>query len=246
MSVIYQPKGRALEYCENALNIYLCCDHGCTYCYVPNIIKRTRQDFSCKNSVRSHLIERIKKEVHLYSGKEVLLSFACDPYSHFDVIIEMTRKVIKVLLENNVKIVILSKGGKRSLRDMKILEEHSENVKFGATLTFIDKNDSRIYEPGAADPMDRLNALSYAKQRGLKTWVSLEPVIDPFQTLTLIDRSVYFVDEYRVGKLNYDPLSKKINWNKFLEEIEKKFNNLQKAYQFEYYIKKDLEKFRSS
>ena len=31
--VIYSPKGKALEYAENAANFYVGCSNGCTYCY---------------------------------------------------------------------------------------------------------------------------------------------------------------------------------------------------------------------
>lgn len=32
--VIYSPKGKALEYAENAANFYVGCSNGCTYCYL--------------------------------------------------------------------------------------------------------------------------------------------------------------------------------------------------------------------
>ncbi len=34
MSIIYETKCRAREYCEMALNLYKECTHGCTYCIV--------------------------------------------------------------------------------------------------------------------------------------------------------------------------------------------------------------------
>ena len=40
---IYNPKGKAAEYCEYALNIYTGCPHGCVDCYVPLMIKCDRQ-----------------------------------------------------------------------------------------------------------------------------------------------------------------------------------------------------------
>jgi hypothetical protein len=42
-----------------------------------------------------------------------------------------------------------------------------------------------------------------AHEQGIPTWASLEPVIDPEQTLGLIRRSYDYVDEYKIGKLNY-------------------------------------------
>ena len=71
---------------------------------------------------------------------------------------------------------------------------------------------------------------------GIKTWVSLEPVIDPKQTLELISETYTFVDFYKVGCLNHNELSKKIDWKQFGHDAEK----LLIALGNEYYIKKDL------
>lgn len=46
--LIYRPKGRAGEYAKLALNVYRGCDHGCTYCYSPRILRRKREDFHFK------------------------------------------------------------------------------------------------------------------------------------------------------------------------------------------------------
>ena len=40
MKVIYEPKGRAKEYAELAVNLYNGCSHGCEYCYARKIANR--------------------------------------------------------------------------------------------------------------------------------------------------------------------------------------------------------------
>ena len=46
MQVIYEPQGRAGEFAPLAANLYRGCGHGCSYCYVPMVIKTKRDIFS--------------------------------------------------------------------------------------------------------------------------------------------------------------------------------------------------------
>ena len=85
-------------------------------------------------------------------------------------------------------------------------------------------------------PQDRIDSLYLAKKLGLKTWVSFEPVIDPEAVYRLLEATQDFVDLYKVGKLNYHPLAKEIDWRKFKGEMEERLSRLGKPY----YLKKDL------
>lgn len=71
---------------------------------------------------------------------------------------------------------------------------------------------------------------------GIETWASLEPVLDPAQTLMIIERCKDFVDTFKVGKWNHDVEAKKIDWKQF---VHKAIDLLEK-YDLNYYIKKDL------
>ena len=64
-------------------------------------------------------------------------------------------------------------------------------------------------EPGAALPQDRIEALKEAHNRGIRTWAVLEPVLDPQQSLHLIELTYPFVSYYIVGKLNHFPKEKR-------------------------------------
>lgn len=77
------------------------------------------------------------------------------------------------------------------------LGSHPEDA-FGATLTFLDADDSRRWEPGAALPAERMEGLAEAHRRGIQTWANLCPVIDPEQTLELIRETSGFVGLYSV------------------------------------------------
>lgn len=38
MKPIYEPKGKAKEYGDYALNIYTGCPHRCYYCFAPSVL----------------------------------------------------------------------------------------------------------------------------------------------------------------------------------------------------------------
>ena len=239
MSLIYKPAGKAREYSPLALNIYKSCDGGCSYCFakgspwrMDNTIAVPRKDIKAK----------LQKEVENNPPREqVLLSFLGDPYCTAEIDEELTLWVLSLFHKYQVPTAILTKGGSRCLRDQELYDafyRYSIPFKVGATLTFIDSHDSLRWEPGAALPNDRLQTLKILYARGIRTWASLEPVIDPEQTLKLIDASYKFVDEYRVGKWNYDLAAKNIDWDDFGNDAVHLLRDCGKSF----YIKSDLRK----
>lgn len=236
MSAIYKPSGRAQEYCELAVNLYRGCGHGCSYCFAPVILRMHPSDFMVAKE-REGIIARIRKESPACRGREVLLCFSCDPYSPLDDKLQITRQTIEILHDNGVTVRILTKGGKRSERDFDLLSSRPGLSFYGATLTFTEYEDSIRYEPGAALPDARFEALKIAHHLGIRTWASLEPVISPEQTLAIIHRTHEFVDAYKVGRWNYDKEASKIDWGAFGREAV----DLLRGYGKEFYIKKDLQ-----
>ena len=236
MGMIYEPRGRAREYSPLALNVYNQCDHRCTYCYVKIIQKKFRHGIPSSNKVypRQDILTKVREDAKKYSlGKQVLLCFMGDPYCRADVEYKTTRDVLEILLENQVTVAILTKGGKRCLRDLDLFKQF-DAIKVGATLTLTNDIDSRGWEPYAALPKDRVETLKKLKENGIKTWVSFEPVINVKQTLHLIDVTHEFVDQYKVGKLNHYNIN--IDWRDFGIKAIEKLN----SYGKKFYMKKDL------
>jgi len=236
MTTIYEPNGKAREYSPLALNIYNGCDHNCEYCYCRTMpfIK-----FSDKPEAKKGILEQLEKDAHKFSnGKQVLLCFTSDPYCNEDVKTGLTRKVLEILLKNNVNTAILSKGGKRCLRDLDLFRKFKK-IKVGATLTFLNNDQSFKYEPNAALPLDRIDTLKKLHENNITTFASLEPVLDPKQTLEIISKTYEFIDIYKVGKMNYHPIAKNIDWKEFGDQAIDLLNSYKKRY----YIKEDLRKF---
>lgn len=236
--IIYQPKGRAREYCKLAANLYRGCGHGCKYCYAPDTTFTDREKFYREPAPRNNVIEQLAKDAASgeFAGRPVLLCFTCDPYQPINDHYDLAGQAIRHLKANGIQVEILTKGGLRAERDLHLLDGGD---KIAATLTFIDPADSLEWEPGAALPEERFELLKRAHGLGIQTWASLEPVIDPEQSLEIIRRTHHFVDLFKVGVLNHHPLAKTIDWRKFGRQVVDLLENLG----CRYYIKDDLRKY---
>lgn len=235
MSIIYEPSGRAREYADLAANLYSGCSHGCQYCYAPGAMRMNRDEFHLMAKPRKDVLKLLERDCKKLagSGKQVLLCFSTDPYQPCEEQHQLTRQAIEILHQYGLFVNVLTKGGTRACRDFDLL---GPGDAFGTSLTFAAYADSEKWEPGAALSNDRLAAMALAHREGIPTWASMEPVIDPIGTLTLIELAAPYCDFFKVGKLNHHPLEKTIDWRKFGEDAETLLRSLGKPY----YIKKDL------
>lgn len=241
---IYEPKGRAREYSPLALNLYMGCTHKCKYCYAPSCLQRKRENYFLTPEPRKNVIQNLEKELKREVPKEqVLLSFVGDVYCETADNNQLTREVLEVLLKYKVPVAILTKGGKRCLKDLDIFKKFENHIQIGATLTFDNNKDSLEWESGASLPSERLETLKILHENGIKTFASFEPVIDPFQSINLIKQSIDFIDTYKIGKINnYQGIDKLINWTSFLEKVV----NILRGAGKQFYIKHDLRQSASS
>lgn len=255
-SVIYEPKGKAGEYAPLALNLYDGCVHGCVYCYAPTVTHTNRNVFHQPGWVapRAGVLKDLAIQAPSLAGdpRPILLSFTSDPYQPAEKRAEITRGALKILVDNKLKVTILTKSGLWGLvrdRDIFTMRHDSSHCSdslarqgypqahtWAATLTLDDPDESLKWEPGAALPRERIMGLAQAKAWGFDTWVSFEPVIDPEAVYRLLDATHEFVDFYKVGKLNYHPHAQTIDWRRFKMEMEERLTRLGKPH----YFKKDL------
>jgi len=236
LGAIYEPKGRALEYSELACNLYRGCSHGCIYCFGPAVLKIPRKEFN-RPRPRSGIMKTLRKNAEKIAGdpRRVLMSFTTDPYQPLDDELHLSRDAIEILHEYRLAVTILTKGGKRAIKDFDLLGKSDE---VATTLTTRSLPEQQHWEPGAASTMDRIAMLEAAKGLGLRTWVSLEPVINPEETLALIRATHQFVDLFKVGTLNYHKKKAEIDFGDFGRRAEA----LLKRLGCDYYLKEDLRK----
>ena len=243
MQAIYEPKGRALEYSLLACNLYRGCGHGCFYCYAPTLPNMTPEKFK-QPYPRIGVIEQLRRDAERWAGtsKRVLLCFTCDPYQPVEMKHRLTEQAIKILRKNQIPFQILTKAGLLPMRDFHL---YGKDDAFAVTMTSLELSDQQKWEPYASPPAERIWALQEAHQKGIATWVSLEPVIDIEQSIRIIKETRDYVDLFKIGKMNHY----KGDWGKIIgpeitsgqwRNFGERAVNLCMAYGKKYYVKNDL------
>lgn len=223
MKPIYEPKGKAKEYGDYALNIYTGCPHRCFYCFAPNVLRKDREVFHTNVEPRADIVKATKRQLEneMITGKLIHLCFTCDPYpTGYDT--TPTREIIKAIKESGNNVQILTKGD--GSRDFDLLDE---NDWYGITLDGIGNGLNPLWRA-------RVDALAEAHNRGLNTWVSFEPVMNEREFFINLHLVAAIADRVKIGKLNYHKSD--INWAEFGRKAEA----LCKKIGVDYYIKESL------
>lgn len=238
--IIYAPKGQAGEYAPLATNPFRGCGHKCAYCYVPKVLQlKGRAEFDAGAVVRDSFIDKLRRDAAKYQAagitEQVMLSFTTDPYppEHHP----ETRETLEILRDHGLAFCTLTKGGSRALRDLDLFRPTRD--AFASTLTSTDDAFSAKWESGAQPASDRIATLRTFHERGIFTWVSLEPTIDVEASLAVVDATHEFVDLYKVGRVNYIGLTKTTDWRDYTLRMIEKLQRLGKAH----YIKRDLQPY---
>jgi hypothetical protein len=210
-----------------------------------------RDDYCVRNG-QSRDLSKLEASIKRYEGtsKYVHLSFAGDPYdlsryrkskSKDDTNI-VTRQTLELCLKYRVPVQILTKGGLYCVKDGDLFEQFGKSIRVGQSLTFFNPQLSKTYEPNAALPQERLDALAILKHRNIPTWASFEPVIDSGETLTLLQECLDndLCDYYRIGAFSSSSGLKetpsRVDWEAFVSVALKLINR----YDARAYFKKDL------
>lgn len=232
-SIIYEPKGRAREYSELACNIAVGCSHGCRYCYGPQVLRQSPAFWS-EPRYKNNLVERFAKDARRLHGdpREILFCFATDPCQSVEAALA-TRGLLDIAEDEKLRCQILTKNPQRALDFFGHLLQRNR-WKLGTTICFTSESMREEWEPGAPRIMDRILALRDAKNQGITTWTSIEPVIDPDEALAAIVDTDPYSDFIKIGKLNHRRSD--VDWRRFLADATELLEKLG----VDYYIKRDL------
>jgi DNA repair photolyase len=219
-TLLYQS---GVEYADFCLNHVEGCSHGCRYpCYAYMMKKRCgivqTYDEWCKPKIVSNALELLDREIPKYKNKikYVHLCFSTDPFMYKQRhIIDLSLKIIEKLNANNIRCTVLTKG--IFPKELCNGNGFSRNNEYGITLVSLDEDFKKEFEPNSANFKDRIISLKYLHDRGLKTWVSMEPYPTPNlikQDLRQILNAVSFVDKIIFGRLNYSVKSSEFKYTK--------------------------------
>jgi len=244
-SLLYKS---GVEYADFCLNHVEGCAHGCTFpCYAFQMAKRfgkvkTYSDW-IKPKLVSNALELLDKEIPKYKDqiKFVHLCFMTDPFMYKQREVEdMTLKIIEKLNKDNIRCTVLTKGIYPKALTNK--EKYGISNEYGVTLVSLNNDFKKDFEPYSALYLDRIKALKYLHDNGLKTWISIEPYptpnLDKNQNLLKLLNNIKFVDRIIFGKLNYNVVSSRFKDNHlFYEGCTNQVIEFCKTNNIDYHIK---------
>lgn len=114
------------------------------------------------------------------------------------------RYILPILIEYKLPFSILTKSD-LVMRDLDLLKGY-DNCKVGFTIITLNDSVRRLLEPMAPSIDRRIKALKKLHDEGIKTWVSVEPILPDFQwsnPIEIILKLKDFVDWWVFGRLNY-------------------------------------------
>lgn len=248
-SLLYKS---GVEYADYCLNHVEGCSHGCKYpCYAMNMKKRcgviSGYDEWIKPKIVSNALELLDKEIPKLKDKikVVHLCFTTDPFMYKQPEVrDLTLRIIERLNQDNIRCTVLTKGiYPAELADQ---EKYGYNNEYSITLVSANEGFRKRFEPGSAPYATRINALRRLHDRGLTTWVSMEPYPTPNlikQDLNKVLNKISFVDKIIFGKLNYNVKVSEFADNKeFYEECADTVIDFCKQRGIDYHIKHGTKK----
>jgi len=222
MRIIYKPSWTAGESSILGLNLYMGCTHRCRYCYNPKVLHVDSKAYFAGPKPKQNALERLQEDAKGMAkrddDRQIFLSFVGDIYQPLKPDVDITRATLEILIDHALTFTVLTKGGRRALRDFDLLAGYPK-ASFGTSLVFASEKDAAEWEPGAATVKERADVIRIAHERGIPTWVSMEPVIYPDQALALIRALHPVVDHWDVGKLNHMNSPQPVDWVRFREEV---------------------------
>jgi len=155
-------------------NPYQGCEHGCAYCYARNAHHywgfSAGLDFETKIIVKPTAPKLLRNELAAKSWKPhpIVLSGNTDCYQPLERKFEITRKLLKVMLECKHPVTIISKNA-LILRDLDIVKELAKDnlIQVAISLTSLDENLRRVLEPRTATAKQRLNTMKKLSEVGV-------------------------------------------------------------------------------
>jgi DNA repair photolyase len=189
-----------------SLNPYTGCAHGCIYCYatyIPNFYSPRR---------KKDLIKKVKEDLKkIPEGSIISISNSSDPYQPLEEKYKDFRECLKLFLNYNFKILIITKSD-LVLRDIDLLKKLKSAVTI--TITTLKKEILKKLEPNTPPSEIRFEALKILEENGILTGLRLDPIF-PYLTEDEIEEIVKKAKEVKIKhivastfKMKFDSLKR--------------------------------------
>ena len=216
---------------DYVINPYVCCTHGCKYCYASFMKRFTGHKENWGDFID---IKRCNKPIDLkkISGKNVFLSSVTDCYNQYEKDYCITRNILEQLVDSDCNLSISTKS-KLILRDIDLLKQMKNLIVCMSINTLNEKFRSDM--DNASTIKERMDTLKELHNNGIYTVLFMSPIF-PYITewKEIIDQTKDYVDEYWFENLNLRGNYKK----EILDYIRTNYSDLYSDY-IDIYLKKN-------
>lgn len=169
---------------DASVNAYRGCEHGCIYCYARPTHEylgfSAGLDFETKILVKPEAAPLLRRELssRRWKPQVVVLSGVTDPYQPAERRLRLTRACLEVLAEFRNPVSIITKNHLVT-RDIDVLSELAryQAASVALSVTSLDSKLSRLLEPRASHPQQRLASIEELSQAGVPVGMMVAPVI---------------------------------------------------------------------
>jgi DNA repair photolyase len=221
-----------IEGVDYALNPYVGCAHGCVYCYASFMKRFTghKEEWGAFVDVKVNAAEVLARQMRRAKQGNIVSGTVTDPYQPLEERYEITHACLEVLTDYDFPVSILTKSD-LVLRDLDLLRR-LKDVEVGFTITALDDEVQRIFEPSSPLASARLAALTELAEAGVKTWTFCGPLL-PFLSDGEEQIDALFGDLVRAGVSYIIVDSMKLSgaiWGKVRKVLERDYPDLVEEY----------------
>ena len=231
-----------IEGVDYALNPYVGCGHGCVYCYASFMKRFTghKEEWGTFVDVKVNAAEVLARQMRRAKTSassveprgNIVSSTVTDPYQPLEERYGITRACLEVLTDYDSPVSILTKSA-LVLRDLDLFRR-LKDVEVGFTITTLDDEMQRVFEPRSSPASARLAALAGLAEAGIKTWAFRGPLL-PFLSDGEEQMDTLFGELARAGVSYIIVDSIKLSgaiWGRVRRVLERHYPDLMEGYRY--------------
>ncbi|MBM4401840.1 MAG: radical SAM protein [Candidatus Cloacimonetes bacterium] len=160
-----------------AINPYVGCAHGCVYCYARFMRRFTGhlEEWGSFVDAKVNIAEVLRKQMQSkkFQMGQIFIGTVTDPYQPLEEKYQLTRDILKVLINYKNPVSILTKSD-LVLRDIDLLKQF-QNLDVGFSITTLDEKWKKLTEPNSPSVKKRFQAMEKLKSAGISLFVMMGP-----------------------------------------------------------------------
>lgn len=177
-SILTEAKG-FMEAYDYTLNPYSGCSFGCNYCYAAFFARSSdeRENWGNWLKVKENALQLLMKwRKKPLIDKTIYISSVTDPYQPIEKQLELTRSILKELLNHHKPRLVIQTRSPLVTRDIDLLKQF-EIVQVNMTVTTDSEEVRKAFEPLCPSNQSRLKAIKEVTEARIQTCITMTPLL---------------------------------------------------------------------